>query len=319
MFITVVRDAPRFKAAWGKLLLAESELVGPSFVDGESNAQTANALREHIRDARRVDPNMAEALLAEAALVPPRDISGAVRLIERAAQQSPDNPAVVAHRAGVLARVGRSREAVELAQRAAELDPLSPTALNGFISTLAYAGRVETAQRELSQAERLWSGTAALRDAQYRFHFRYGDPNAALAMEESDTAGGTPRLYLNTKLQPTEENVAKLLKHVKGRLAHMRNPSAGLGFAIQTYGEFGDKEEVIRLLLNWPRRDDLGAIAELFFRPHLRQVRRDPRFMEIANRAGLLDYWRASGKWPDFCFDDDQPYDCKAEAAKTGA
>jgi hypothetical protein len=33
----------------------------------------------------------------------------------------------------------------------------------------------------------------------------------------------------------------------------------------------------------------------------------------------LLDYWRASGKWPDFCFEPDLPYDCKAEAAKLAA
>ena len=38
-----------------------------------------------------------------------------------------------------------------------------------------------------------------------------------------------------------------------------------------------------------------------------------------AKRAGLLDYWRQSGKWPDFCFDDDQPYDCKSEAAELAA
>lgn len=29
-----------------------------------------------------------------------------------------------------------------------------------------------------------------------------------------------------------------------------------------------------------------------------------------------FDYWRKSGKWPDFCFRPDLPYDCKAEAAR---
>ena len=33
-------------------------------------------------------------------------------------------------------------------------------------------------------------------------------------------------------------------------------------------------------------------------------------------RFGLVDYWRATGKWPDFCAEPGQPYDCKAEAAK---
>ena len=38
--------------------------------------------------------------------------------------------------------------------------------------------------------------------------------------------------------------------------------------------------------------------------------------MRLAKRAGLVDYWEKSGKWPDFCSETDQPYDCKAEAAK---
>jgi hypothetical protein len=40
--------------------------------------------------------------------------------------------------------------------------------------------------------------------------------------------------------------------------------------------------------------------------------------MQVAKRIGLVDYWRSSGKWPDFCQDPSVPYDCKAEAAKLG-
>ncbi len=38
--------------------------------------------------------------------------------------------------------------------------------------------------------------------------------------------------------------------------------------------------------------------------------------MALAARIGLVDYWRSTGEWPDFCFDPRLPYDCKAEAAK---
>ena len=38
--------------------------------------------------------------------------------------------------------------------------------------------------------------------------------------------------------------------------------------------------------------------------------------MQLAARSGLIGYWRETGKWPDFCFDPDLPYDCKKEAAK---
>jgi hypothetical protein len=45
-------------------------------------------------------------------------------------------------------------------------------------------------------------------------------------------------------------------------------------------------------------------------------MRRDPRFMALAARIGLVDYWRATGHWPDFCAEPGLPYDCKAEAAR---
>jgi hypothetical protein len=48
-------------------------------------------------------------------------------------------------------------------------------------------------------------------------------------------------------------------------------------------------------------------------------MRRDPRFMSLAAKLGLVDYWRSSGKWPDFCSEPGLPYDCKAEAAKAPA
>jgi hypothetical protein len=45
-------------------------------------------------------------------------------------------------------------------------------------------------------------------------------------------------------------------------------------------------------------------------------LRRDPRFMALAARIGLVDYWRATGKWPDFCADPGLTYDCRKEAAR---
>jgi hypothetical protein len=45
-------------------------------------------------------------------------------------------------------------------------------------------------------------------------------------------------------------------------------------------------------------------------------MRRDPRFMSLMQRLGLLKYWRDSGKWPDFCAEPGLPYDCKVEAAR---
>ena len=36
----------------------------------------------------------------------------------------------------------------------------------------------------------------------------------------------------------------------------------------------------------------------------------------LCGRFGLVEFWSATGRWPDFCFEPGHPYDCKAEAAK---
>jgi hypothetical protein len=39
----------------------------------------------------------------------------------------------------------------------------------------------------------------------------------------------------------------------------------------------------------------------LLFRADMTALRTDPRMIPIFERMGLVDYWRTTGKWPDFC------------------
>jgi hypothetical protein len=46
----------------------------------------------------------------------------------------------------------------------------------------------------------------------------------------------------------------------------------------------------------------------------MRAFRRDPRFMPLAKRLGLVNYWIATDEWPDYCSEPDLPYDCRTAA-----
>jgi hypothetical protein len=59
--------------------------------------------------------------------------------------------------------------------------------------------------------------------------------------------------------------------------------------------------------------------SQFLFEPETEPLRRDPRFMTLAARFGLVDYWRRTGKWPDFCGDPGLPYDCRQVAARVAA
>ena len=68
----VIARAPRFEAAWAKLLLAQARGAAEEIKSNRFDAAKLAQLRKDIAEARKVDPQMAEAALAESLLVPPR-------------------------------------------------------------------------------------------------------------------------------------------------------------------------------------------------------------------------------------------------------
>ena len=119
--------------------------------------------------------------------------------------------------------------------------------------------------------------------------------------------------FLIARIEPTDDNVRRAMAEAERRVS---SDPRSIGDLVQTAGEFHREEELYRVLLNWPDDQSFRVLGDVLFRPPLAKFRRDPRFMRIANRAGLVAYWQRSGKWPDFCFEPDLPYDCKTEAAK---
>jgi hypothetical protein len=121
--------------------------------------------------------------------------------------------------------------------------------------------------------------------------------------------------YLEARLHPTGANVDRATAAVRGAHLAQGRKRAQL---LQLLSEFGRTNELYKELAGL-RPDQLRVFSALFFRPSFQEFRRDPRFMPLAARAGLVSIWRRSGKWPDFCGETGLPYDCKKEAAKLAA
>jgi hypothetical protein len=90
-----------------------------------------------------------------------------------------------------------------------------------------------------------------------------------------------------------------------------------LHLAVSGLAGIGHVEQALDLVQNHipefaGRRDQLDGV----FRPYMANFLASPRFMPLAARLGLVDIWRRTGLWPDFCSASDAPYDCKAEAQK---
>ena len=98
----------------------------------------------------------------------------------------------------------------------------------------------------------------------------------------------------------------------------MSHDRAHLMVAISHLSALGLVDDAYRLAAQVPpsaQQDDLSVL----FTPLNAQLRRDPRFIALAAKVGLVGYWTASGKWPDFCSAPDLGYNCKVEAQKVAS
>ena len=206
------------------------------------------------------------------------------------------------------------RESVDNAKFAAAHDPLSPFALNNYISALFYAGRLDSAREELARAEQLWPGTDTVKEVSFRFNLRYGDPKEALTYVQAEGMEAGMVQFLRARIDRNPRDLAVLRAAINKAIKERGAES--LSYFIQSAGEFGWDDDIFNVLLRWPMGSELATISDIYFRPQMKKFRSDPRFMIVAKRAGLVDYWQKSGEWPDYCADPDLPYDCKAEAAK---
>jgi len=315
IFQQIVQIAPSFEPAWRKLLLAEA-----------LEARTARLLEKpappeiagHIAVARKLRPEIPEMLVAESMLVPITAYARRSELLERAVQLDADNPDLLLMRAEFNLAVGRMADVIEDATRAVELNPLSPGLRSHMIVDLAYSGRLQSAQEELRRAEQLWPQSPAINDARFRLSLRYGDPNVALALMRTGSIGRQPMISSTTeailiaRANPTIDNVQRAIATVE---THAASDTRILADLVQAWGEFHRENELFQTLLNWKNAKAIALVGEAFFRPPLARFRQDVRFMQIADRAGLVDYWLSSEKWPDFCAEPDLSYDCKEVAS----
>lgn len=313
LFEKVTKGAPSFKPAWEKLLLASADAASEFDPYMASNSDARKAVSRYISEAERRFPDLPEILLAKSDLLPLEAYGERMAMLDRAKHLAPTSSAVLDRRSQELMSVGRMDEAVEDARQALQLDPLSPALSDSLVSALAYSGAFSNAEETLANAKRLWPGSSSVTAAEFRFNLRYGDPRVALELlrKNPDYRGNEP--FLNARIDPSPANVKKAIEAMRAGAGFYKDYS----FLAQTLAEFHREDELYHVLLEW-KAPHARSGFEVLFRPQFKKFRQDPRFMELANKAGLVTYWRTSGHWPDFCFDADLPYDCKKEAAKLG-
>lgn len=305
----VTEKAPTFRPGWARLIAAEIDYVSSLPPEGEEVHGASATLRKDIVAASKVDPDMAEATLAELEIGRNLTPVQTMALVDKAKAQDPQNPIVLVSRAVELGRVGRMFDGLAEAETAAKLAPLSPTTRTNLIFALLFAGAVDRARLELASAKRIWPDSPAVGEAEYELGIRASDNFEDFARKWGRIGPGF-QIYSNARRHPDEATIRPYMAFMSRAENKPR-----MGFALQGLGEINRPNEFYRLIA----QGGVDAVARdrsLLFRPWMASIRRDPRFIPLAGQLGLVDYWKKSGRWPDFCADAELKYDCKTEAAK---
>ena len=312
----VVDRAPRFAPAIAHLALIEADIGSP------------DAARALISKAKALNPKLGKTYLAEVNLFPRSHWSKRQAILVEGLKHDPNSAALNDAMAFELSQVGRSGEGLSYAKRARELDPMSPIIRAGLIQHLMNSGQTEAARKELQEAEGIWPTSTTLADIRFAFDMRFGDPaNALRLMRENAVAGFTlgstvavpnpgPERFLLARIDPTPQNIDAA---ANAYLERFRRDPADAGSMILSLGLFGRVDQIFEAMTHPVAIRSMKGHTNILFRPYMKPMLHDPRFVQLATRLGLIRYWTETGKWPDFCLDTDLPYDCKIEASKLKA
>jgi len=311
----VTVHAPEFAAAHSDLAYWDA-----FFAIGSPPEQAVGMRREAADEARRaleLDPKSPSAYAAQHWLLPLTQWAERERLSREGIAADPSAPINYLLLAHVLADVGRLTEAVQLMRQLPAVDRINDWATERFYYEAAAGGPTAPCIEAYSFAEsgkvfylhwlklldcRMWAG-------------QWDAAQAMLAAPSAPNAG-------------KRSGEAMKAYAVAARTRTPADRAAARSLALSNAAEdAGSKFGSVLQLAKLGYIDDAFVLAEtyvpyqpwppeyLFFFDRA-PLHRDPRFMKLAARAGLVDYWKTSGHWPDFCSMPDLPYDCRKEAAR---
>lgn len=308
---------PRFGYAHAAFALASAQAALVDNVPAAQQALLRNESRDAAATALRLDPRLGDAYFAQHLLA-----TGSPAAIEapllRGLARDELNSALNAAYGAFLLRVGRTREGLAYAKRAEALDPLSPARSGTTLAAMFAAGQMDEARQRAEALAIAWPDDGNFRLSRARALFWTGDYDASLPLAPGGDRRGCWRRSVGW-MQRTD--------------AAGRRDAAREGRACFDSGDLGpvqalmllsslDVDAAYAMAATWraPLVQNSGEwrlrATEAFFLPPTAAMRADPRFMPLMRDIGLLDYWRSSNQWPDFCTDEKLPYDCKTEAAR---
>jgi TolB-like protein/tetratricopeptide (TPR) repeat protein len=319
----VTQRAPHFTEAWSRLAFLRAFLrFYQPFAD---RAASAGLVEHEAARALALDPQSIDAMTAQLFVIPPFGRFVEADAILERIRRAPGSGDGTRYIGWYLRTMGRLRESLEETERAYRLDALDPMSANALALARMAAGRVAEAVPVYEELvarvpDMSFPVSSLLRAYAFQQDWAAVDRLLELAAKRQlrEFQDGLP--FIRAKRDPTPENIggwrSALESHVNktgcvdvSRLVY----SAHLGLVEEAYRA----AETARLGPAGTSDDIMGPDGyrtSLLFQAGMPELRNDPRFARLCARLGLVEFWMATGKWPDCA--DEVPYDFKVECAK---
>jgi TolB-like protein/Flp pilus assembly protein TadD len=286
---------PEFARAYAALAAAYVVYPGYAQVDAEDWNRKAS---EAAMQALARDPNLAEAHAVLAELdMEAGNWTDAEAAFYFATNLDPNDATARHWYSLLLRRAGRLKKSLEVAQEALRLDPASPVANNNLAETYMTLGYDEQALNYYRAAADLgFDTTSNVSLVELMAADRRGDDETWLRIVS--TAPGTKtlpdeffQLLSAVRKEPSRwPELDRLMAE-----AEIDLPQSGLFTA---YLLTGRTAGALDIALTDPGA--LSANMALIWLPEAAELRRMPRFGELVEKIGLVEYWKQYG-WPDDC------------------
>lgn len=316
----VTRRAPGFAEAWGRLAYLRAFLQ--FYQPYAGRAATAARVSSEAERALELDPQNADALAGQLFVLPAFGHFLEAEPILEDLRRAPGSSDGKRYVGWYLRTTGRVREALEDTERFYRLDSLNPASANILALARMAAGRLDEAApiyEELVEraSDMSFPVSSLLRVYAFQQDWAAVDRLLALAAKRQlrEFEEGLP--FIRAKRDPKPETIAAWLSDLR---AHVEKTgcvdvsrlvyAAHLGLVDEAY----QAAESARLGPAGTDDDVLGPDGyrtSLLFQVDMPEMRNDPRFPCLCARLGLVEFWTATGKWPDCT--DEVPYDFKAE------
>jgi DNA-binding winged helix-turn-helix (wHTH) protein/TolB-like protein len=315
---------PRFADGWARLAFWAGNAA---FAASPHDAQVMRAeARSAAQRALSLDPKSAVAYNAIAELelghVP---FAVLHRLFQKVLTFDPNDTFTINNECELLMRMGRIEDSLRMCRRGVELEPLSPEQVSDLVKTLIDDSRDAEAQALLQRALRIWPNDNQLRIIQLDYEARTGDPGAALAiLDDPDARPPLSDIYLEADRRLAETRKSGSPTEAKVFAGWLRG-EADSGdiepqFAIPLLARFGNVDDAFRIAFAAPSEiGDDAPDPEFLWEPDSANLRRDARFVALAAKFHVADFWRMTGMWPDFCSTRSWPYACRTMVATARA